>query len=85
MYGRWVVIEAISTYKIIDQASKRRLRRELMRIGRKLEGKESEKETESAARQVDREPNGMGVGKPGQEKGMRRREEPRVPNAREVR
>ena len=29
-----------------------------MGVGRKLEGKESEKETESAARQVDREPKG---------------------------
>ena len=85
MYSRWVVIEAISTYKT-DQASKPRLRRrEPMRIGRKLEEKESEKETESAARQVDREPKGMGVRKPGQEKGMRRREEPRVPHVREVR
>lgn len=55
-----------------------------MGVGRKLEGKESEKETESAARQVDREPKGMSVGKPGQEKGTRRRQEPRVPNARKT-
>lgn len=55
-----------------------------MGVGRKLEGKESERETEGAARQVDREPNGMSVGKPGQEKGTRRAEERRVPNARKT-
>ena len=79
-----MVIEAISTYRI-DQISKPILRqRESMRVGRKREGKESVKETESAARQVDREPKGMSVGKPGQEKGTRRRGEPRVPNARKT-
>ena len=78
-----MVIEAISTYRI-DQISKPRLRQ---RIHGGLEESWRERSQRRKQKvQPDRwiENQKERVGKPGQEKGARRREEPRVPNARKT-